>query len=111
MVMVEIGQWHGQRGGIRTGQAGAAEHHRDVVVKDIGGDAAPEQLHDRPRAIAGIDTGPAEFEDLAGIGDQGRDIVFGGRIERTEARRRLAPNQPVGADHGIEAAAATVVEH
>ena len=80
-------------------------------MEDIGGDAAPQQLHDRPGTIAGIDAGAAEFEDLAGIGDQRRDIVFRRRIEGTVPRRRLAANEAVGADHGLGAAAAAVVEH
>ena len=70
MMVIEIGERHRQRLGIGAGQAGAAEHQLDVVVEDIGGDAAPQQLHDRPLAIAGIDAGAAELEDLAGIGDQ-----------------------------------------
>ena len=66
---------------------------------------------DRPGAVAGIDAGAAELENFAGIGDERRDVVFRGRIERAEPRRRLAPDQPVGADDRVGAAAAAVIEH
>ena len=111
VVVVEIGERRRQRIGVGAGQAGAAEHQRDVMMKHIGRDAAPQQLHDRPGAVAGIDAGAAELEDFAGIGDQRRDVVFGGRVERADPRRRVAPDQPVGADHRLGAAAAAVVEH
>ena len=39
-------------------------------------------------AVAGIDAGAAELEDLAGIGEQRRDVVFVGRVELAALRRR-----------------------
>ena len=80
-------------------------------MRDVSRDAAPQQLHDGPRAISRIDAGAAELENLAGIGDQPRNVVLGGRIKRAEPRRRVAPDQAVGPDDGLRAAAPAVVEH
>ena len=80
-------------------------------MEDIGGDAAPQQLHDRTGAIPGIDAGTPEFENFAGVGDEPGDVVFRGRVERAAAGRRLAPDQPIGADDAIGAAAPAVIEH
>ena len=110
MMVIKIGERHRQRIGVDPRQAGAAEHQRDLVMEDIGGDAAPQELHDRPRPVAGVDAGTAELEDFAGIGDQRPDVVFGGRIEGAQPRRRVAPNQPIGADNSIEPGAAAVVQ-
>ena len=80
-------------------------------MEDVGRDAAPQQRQDRAGAVAGIDAGAAELENLAGIGDKAGDIVFAGRVEPAAARRRLAPNQAIGAHHCLGAAAAGVVDH
>ena len=73
------------------GQAGAAEHQVDLVAEHVGGDAAPQQLHHRPVAIAGIDAGAAELQHPAGKRRIGGDVVFVGRVEPAErARRRRA---------------------
>ena len=85
MVVMEVGERRGKRVRVGAGKAGAAEHQRDVVMEDVCGDAAPQQLHDGRGAVSHIDAGAAEFQDLAGIGDQRRDVVFGGRIERADA--------------------------
>src|SRR6516162_292275 len=67
MMVVQVGERHGESIWIGTGQARAAEHQDDVVVRDIGRDTTPQQLHCRPLAVSGIDAGPAELENLAGM--------------------------------------------
>ena len=112
MMMIEIGERRRQRLGVGAGQAGAAEHQRDVVVKDIGRDAAPQQLHRRPLAVGGIDAGTAELEDLAAIGDERRYVVFGSRIEPAEPRRGLRAGSGGRCRRRVRGrAAAAVVEH
>ena len=111
MVIVEVRERRRQRLGVGARQAGAPEHQRDIVVEHIGCNAAPEQLHHRTGAIPCIDAGPSQFENFAGISDEPGDVIFGRRVERAEPGRRLAPDQPIGADDAIGTASPAVVEY
>jgi hypothetical protein len=78
------------------------------VVKYIGRNPAPEQLHHRSLAIGGIDAGTAEFENFPRLGEKRRKIVFVRRIEATKASRCLPSKQPVSSDDEAPATPALV---
>ncbi len=101
VVVMQIGERHRVRPRIGARQAGAAKHQRDVMMEDVGGDAAPEQLHRRPGAVGGFDAGPAKLEDFARMGDQRRDVVFGRGIEAAVAHRGRPAHQPIGANNRL----------
>ena len=52
-------------------------------MKDIRGNAAPQELHGRPIAISGIDARATQFENLSGMEHDGGNVEFLGRIETT----------------------------
>ena len=64
MMMMQIGERHRQRVGIGAPETCAAEHQGDVVIKDVGRDPGPQQLHRRSLAVGRVDAGAAELEDL-----------------------------------------------
>ena len=109
--MVEVGQIGGQRVRIGAVQAGAAEHQVDLVVEDVGRDAAPQQLHGDTAAIGGIDTGAPELEYPTRKIHDRRDVVLVRRVEMAQFRRGLALDQPVGADHPLWAGADRMIDH
>ena len=81
------------------------------MLEQIGGDAAPQQLHGAARAIGAGDAGPPELQDPAGMGLDLGDVVFAGGVEGADPGRPVAPDQPVGADHALDALAARMVDH
>ena len=99
MVVVQIRKQHREHARIGTGQACASEHQSDVVMKRIGRDPVPEQLHGRSLAIGGIDARTPQFEDFAGMGDERSDVVFVSRIETAKPSSRFPPEQPIGSDN------------
>src|SRR5580692_623738 len=81
MISMQIRKRRGKSIGVGTRQAGTAEHQDDVIMKDIGSNAAPQQLHRRTIAISGIDARAAQLENFSGMEHDGRNIEFLGRIE------------------------------
>ena len=77
---------------------------------DVGGDSAPEQLHDGAAAMRRIDAGATELEDAAGEADDGADVVLVLGVEASDGGGGLTLDQPVGADDAGGAIAQLVVD-
>ena len=87
MMMIEIAHRLGVLRGIGARQAGAAEHHLDVVVERVERDAAPQHLHGR--GVARV-LGDARAAELPGSRPDSRSSA-GCRIRRTN---RSGPSWP-----------------
>ena len=105
VMVIQIRQRRGKYVRVDSGEARAAEHHRDLLGRDIFADAAPEQ-RDRARCAIGCqNAGPAQFEHFARVidtaaGKRGQ-IEFARRIETPRALRYAFAQKTIGAHHGI----------
>src|SRR3546814_6463123 len=79
----------------------------DVCSSDL----APQELHGGAAAVGRIDAGPAQLQDLSGIGRQAVDLVFVAGVELAAPGGPFASHPAVSADHRVGAAAAPLVEH
>ncbi len=69
---------------------------------DVIGDAAPEAVDHRARAVVRIDAGAAELEAFARLREQRPEIELARRIEAALPVGDRAAHQPAGADHLAE---------
>ena len=63
--------------GVVPGQAGAAEHHLDVIARDIIGDAAEQEIDAAAPVRLGNARAP-QLQDLARIVDDPADVELAG---------------------------------
>src|SRR6185437_10941000 len=110
VVVVEVGQLGGERIRIGSRQAGAAEHQVDPVVKDVGGNAAPQQLHGGAIAVRRIDTGTAQFQDVSLEHLNHPDVVLVGRVEAAEFFGGIPTDQAIRADDAFRAGADGMID-
>jgi hypothetical protein len=109
MMVIKIGEGNLETIEVGPGQTRAAEHQGDFVMKDIGRNTAPQQLHRRAPAVSALDAGTAKFEHLPSVGEEWRNVVFGSGVEAAQSRGGAAANEAVGADdHPVACVAAPV---
>jgi hypothetical protein len=98
--MGEIGQRLGVGVWLGAVEGGAAGHHADRMVVDVGVKPLPEDLDGAFRAVFLQHAGAAEFKEaLPGVTrDQLFQLEFFVGIEAASGRGGLLPKQPVGAD-------------
>src|SRR5205823_4061071 len=107
---IEVGERQRERGRISARKTRAAEHQSNAVMKYVGRDPAPQQLHGGALAIGRVNAGTAQLKNFAGMSDERRDVVLGCRIEATQPDGRLSPEQPVSSDDRVLSAPAGVVK-
>src|SRR3546814_20726048 len=69
----------------------------DVCSSDL----APQELHGGAAAVGRIDAGPAQLQDLSGIGRQAVDLVFVAGVELAAPGGPFASHHAVSADHRV----------
>jgi hypothetical protein len=111
MIIVEIGQLIGPLVRVGARQARAAEHQIYPVAIDIGGDAAPQQLHHRAVAIIHVHARTAQLQQLALKTDQRRNVILVVRVETPHLLRRRLLDQPIGAHNAFRPRPDRVIHH
>ncbi len=105
-----------QRKAARIGavEAGAADHHVEIVPAHIAPDAVPQQFDRALVAIGRQHAGAAELQEfqMAMARHQVVDAKFARGIEAAMRRRDLLALQPIGTDHGRSVrVAGGVIDH
>ena len=87
--------------GVGAVEAGAADHHVELVLQHIGPDAVPQQLDRALVAVGRQHAGAAELEELqvAVARDQPADVEFARGVEAAMLLGQRLAQQPIGADH------------
>ena len=99
-VVMQEAQRHGVLVGIGAREAGAADHHVDLVLAHVRPQPVPEKL-DRPLVAVRLEhAGAAELhEAIARLGrDQRRDVVFARAVEAERALGDFLTQHAIGAD-------------
>ena len=79
--------------------------------KDIGRDAAPQQLHHGASAVAHVHTGASQLQYPSREAQQRGNVVFRGGVEPSNRGGARPLHHPVAADHPVRACAERVVHH
>ena len=108
MGVVQVAEWKREFVRIGPAEAGASEHQLHVVVEDVVGDAAPQQLGRGPVSVAWVDAHAAELDENPGLFENRREVVLCIGVELARGCFRAAAVQPVWADDGP---ARAMIEH